>query len=383
MFIYQTEQLLIKKQVVSLVQIKDTCMIRALKISTFLSTNPGHSHAGNCGKTSVASVAPHLVQKCLQASGKVASLWPIWSNEKMRNMTYFEIAKRKKHFHNTGISLHFIYATIRPPKPTPTPQPSEVQPGHCMNAHQNADGAHQNLGMVSWSVNGIVWSVGKTIFDNSSVLVIWFSLGPFSRVLSDFLHVFSPKSTNCISFRRIQSVQSTCPPWWGNSRISPGKRVWKFSDLNLADPENWNPWIFDTIPDVMFAVHTKCQLHRSHQKRCVDLKTPNACLESLALVSAHVELLSLSSTMILSIPQLLVRDMTFVLAIKFCWNLPWTMPFLPCSPRCRERPVERKEWLAIQGHGKAVLSYTPNAEETRGKWDRNVVGACWDFFNWV
>lgn len=38
----------------------------------------------------------------------------------------------------------------------------------------------------------------------------------------------------------------------------------------------------------MFAVHTKCQLHRSHQKRCVDLKTPNACLESLALVSAHV-----------------------------------------------------------------------------------------------
>lgn len=105
-------------------------------------------------------------------------------------MTYLEIAKRKKHFHNTGIPFHFIYATIRPPKPTPTPQPSEVQPGHCMNAHQNADGAHQNLGIVSWSVNGIVWSVGKTIFDNSSVLVIWFSLGPFSRVLSDFLHGF-------------------------------------------------------------------------------------------------------------------------------------------------------------------------------------------------
>ena len=208
-------------------------------------------------------------------------------------MTYLEIAKRKKHFHNTGISLHFIYATIRPPKHTPTPQPSEVQPGHCMNAHQNADGAHQNLGSVSWSVNGIVWSVGKTIFDNSSVLVIWFSLGPFLRVLPDFLHVFSPKSTNCISFRRIQSVQSTCPPWWGNSHISPDKRVWKLSDLNLADPENCNPWIFDTIQDVMFAVHTKCQLHRSHQKRCVDLKTPNACLESLALVSAHVELLSL------------------------------------------------------------------------------------------
>ena len=109
-------------------------------------------------------------------------------------MTYFEIAKRKKTFpqHKHSLASPFISFTqlSGPQNPPLPPQPSEVQPGHCMNAHQNADGAHQNLGIVSWSVNGIVWSVGKTIFDNSSVLVIWFSLGPFSRVLSDFLHGF-------------------------------------------------------------------------------------------------------------------------------------------------------------------------------------------------
>ena len=360
MFIYQTEQLLIKKQVVSLVQIKDTCMIRALKISTFLSTNPGHSHAGNCGKTSVASVAPHLVQKCLQASGKVASLWPIWSNEKMRNMTYFEIAKRKKHFHNTGISLHFIYATIsRPPKPTPTPSPRKFSRATAWTPTKMLMEPTRIWGMVSWSVNGIVWSVGKTIFDNSSVLVIWFSLGPFSRVLSDFLHVFSPKSTNCISFRRIQSVQSTCPPWWGNSRISPGERVWKFSDLNLADPENWNPWIFDTIPDVMFAVHTKCQLHRSPpEKMCRPQNSQ--CMSRIpgaGFGTCRTFVIVFNNDFVH--PTIVGSRHDFCACHQVLLKPPMDNAILAMLARCRERPVERKEWLAIQGHGKAVLSYTP------------------------
>ena len=69
----------------------------------------------------------------------------------------------------------------------------------------------------------------------------------------------------------------------------------------------------------MFAGQTKCQLHRSHQKRCVDLKTPNACLESLVLVSAHVELLPLRLQQgFCPSHNVLVRDMTYVLAIKFC-----------------------------------------------------------------
>lgn len=138
-------------------------------------------------------------------------------------MTYFEIAKRKKHFHNTNIHWHlptFHLCNYPAPKTHPYPPalgssagPLRERPPKCWwSPPESGDCVLkcQWNSLIGWQNN--VW------YSNSSVLVIWFSLGPCSRVLSDVLHVVSPKSTNCISFRRVQSVQSTCPPWWGNSQ---------------------------------------------------------------------------------------------------------------------------------------------------------------------
>ncbi len=180
---------------------------RYTEISTFLSTNRGRSHAGNCGKTSVgvASVAPNLVQGAETKWGTwivqhaVANVCRL--QEKWQVYTQFDQMKKRellwntlKYFKRKTISttqtftcnlLSFHLCKYLAPKTHPYPQPSEVQPGHCMNAHQNADGAHQNLGMVSWSVNGIAWLV------DHQYLTIWqyFGLGNLM-----FLGAFSKSS---------------------------------------------------------------------------------------------------------------------------------------------------------------------------------------------
>ena len=185
---------------------------RYTEISTFLSTNRGRSHAGNCGKTSVgvASVAPNLVQGAETKWGTwivqhaVANVCRL--QEKWQVYTQFDQMKKRelwdilKYFKRKSISttqtftcnlLSFHLCKYLAPQNPPLPAalgssagPLHERPPKCWwSPPESGDGVLK----CQWNCL-IGW---PSIFDNISVLVIWCSLEPFPRVLSDFLYVFS------------------------------------------------------------------------------------------------------------------------------------------------------------------------------------------------
>lgn len=294
-------------------------------------------------------------------------------------MTYFEIAKRKKHFHNTNIHWHlptFHLCNYPAPKTHPYPPalgssagPLRERPPKCWwSPPESGDCVLkcQWNSLIGWQNN--VW------YSNSSVLVIWFSLGPCSRVLSDVLHVVSPKSTNCISFRRVQSVQSTCPPWWGNSHISPDKR-----GVKTFRPE---PGRSRKLKSMDFWYYPRCHVCSSHKMPIASKSPEKMCRPQNSQCMSRIPGAGFGTC-----------QQWFCPSHNF-WFAIWHM-CLPSNSAetshgqchaCHARqdaergPLKGRSGLPFKGIERLFSPILPMQRKLGGKWDRNVVGACWDFF---